>query len=466
MAVYGAGNREAFQRGSTLVEALVLVFVFGVIAVAFSQAWAVGTRVIIETRNRLGAVEVADQRMEMIRHLDYAAIGTETPDGHGGYDYSTPRGDIPEDETVAVGSQSYRVHTAVRYVDDPLDGQSTGTVPVDVLPDDYKKVDVSVEWSDGGTVRSVGLSSVFIPKGVEQGVDGGVLSINVIDLSGLGVADADVHITNVSTNPHVDVTMKTDSSGHLTFMAAPAASQSYVIAVSKPGYFPTTTYPVSSFMPLETHASVVAGALNQATLVMDRQSDLKVVTRDPFGAKVPNRAFQLTGGGQIGMVPPDTKRYLFSQNANSGTNGAVSFVGSSAGMYTFTPASDAAYSFLRLSPEGTENHAVSLLPGEDLEATLTFVSKSLTSMLVKVETVEDTPTAIPDATVHLTNPVTGYDATVTADRYGQAYFPVAIPALVAGMYTVSVTAAGYQTDDSTVAVDVGLKTTEVNLHTE
>ena len=421
---------------------------------------------IIETRNRVGAVSMADQRMEIIRNLDYSTIGTKTPNGSGGYDYGIPSGDILQDETVSSGNQSYRIHTVVQYVDDPFDGKVTGTTPVDTVPNDYKKVNISVEWGDGDASHGIDFSSVFVPKGVEQSAGGGVLSINVIDTSGVGIGDADVRITNTTTSPHIDVTAQTDSSGNLTFVSAPAASQSYAISVSKAGYFPVTTYPgypTSAFMPIETHASVVVGALNQTTLVTDRTANLTMLTKDPFGAMVPNRMFHIAGGKQIGTIPGSTKQYVFSQDVNSGTNGSSIFSGNSAGTYTVTLVDDSSYAFLRLSSDETDRKTVTLLPGNDRDVTMTFISKTLPSLLVKAETIDTPPVAIPGAAVHLTDPLIGYDATVTADRYGQAYFPIATPALTAGNYTASVTAAGYQATDTSIIIGSGLKTQEVKL---
>jgi type II secretory pathway pseudopilin PulG len=136
-------------RGTTLIEALILVFILGIITVAFYQAWSTGTRLILETRNRLGALSVANEKMEIAHNLTYAQIGTKTSNGQGGWNYGIPGGDILQDEDITSNNHTYHVHTFVQYVDDAFDGKVSGTNPLDTVPSDYKKVEITVSWSDG-----------------------------------------------------------------------------------------------------------------------------------------------------------------------------------------------------------------------------------------------------------------------------------------------------------------------------
>jgi len=188
----------------------VLLFVFTVVAMTFSQAWVVGTQLIFEVRNRLGATSVAAEKMEIIRNLAYASVGTKTPNASGGWNYGIPPGDILQDETVNANSRTYRVHTFVQYIDDSFDGLVNSPTP-DIVPNDYKKAFVTVSWGNGGPTQRVEESSIFVPQGVEQNVGGGVLSLNALDQAGIGIPGATLHIVNTKTSPTINVTATTDS---------------------------------------------------------------------------------------------------------------------------------------------------------------------------------------------------------------------------------------------------------------
>jgi type II secretory pathway pseudopilin PulG len=454
------------KPGFTLIEALVLLFIFALITVVFYQTFSIGTRSILEAKNRVGAVELANEKMEILRNLDYDAIGTKKWNGSA-YAYGIPPGDILEDENVSVNTHSYHVHTFVQYVDDPLDGKITGTSPIDSVPNDYKRVRIEVSWGDEGPDQSVALVSTFSPTGVETGASGGTLSLNVLDNTGAGIGQATVHIANNAVSPAVDLTTQTDSSGNILLPATPAANQSYVISVSKAGYYATTTYPpypASPFDPVDVHGSVVEAAFNQKTMITDRMAQLTLATKDPFGADLPNIAFRLEGGKKIGDAT-DTALpvYDFSQDLDSGSGSDVSLSDRSSGNYVVTLSDTDRYRLLRLSTNESAVDGFSLLPGVSADVVMTVADKEVPAVLV---TVADQASGVPveGASVHLTNGTLPYDETVQTDRYGQAYFPTASPGLTAGDYDVSVTAAGFSDYDGSVTVGSGLATKSVELN--
>ena len=71
------------RKGFTLIEALTLLFVFYLVKTTFYAASIAGTRQIIESKNRLGAVAVANEKMEIIRNRDYDTIVTKRPNKDG-----------------------------------------------------------------------------------------------------------------------------------------------------------------------------------------------------------------------------------------------------------------------------------------------------------------------------------------------------------------------------------------------
>lgn len=435
-------------RGFTLIESLVFLFLFSLISIVFLQTYSVGTRLIIESKNRLGATALANQKMEIIRSIDYEDIGTTS---------GIPAGDLSEDETISVNTIRYQVHTFVQYVDDGFDGTvSTG----DTIPTDYKRVRLTVSWGNLGTDQTVVIFGNFSPNGVESSAGGGVLSINVLDASGTGVTGASVRIVNSAAG--VDVTGSTDSTGNLMLPGAPAGTEAYTVTVSKSGYYGATTYPAyptSVFNPVDVHASVVADALNQKTIVMDQSSDITLTTEDPFGTAIPNIGYTMTGGRVLGTDPGTGEDVTgFSDTATTDASGGASYPDESYGDYVITTSSTD-YEFLKLSPGATVANEFSATAGSATDVSVIMLDQNIGSVLVQVQNQSDA-TALAGASVQLTNTLLSYDVTVVTDQYGYAYFPTSLPELVPETYDISVSLAGYGTETATVNVN-GILETEI-----
>jgi prepilin-type N-terminal cleavage/methylation domain-containing protein len=455
------------RKGFTLIEALIALFIFGIITVTFYAVLSTGLLQIMESRNRLGAIAIANEKMEIVRNLDYDFIGTKKLNGDGSYSYGIPGGDIIEDESIAVNTRNFAVHSFVQYIDDAYDGKASGTTPIDVIPNDYKRVKIEVSWGNGGPEHTVMLVSSFVPKGVEVSSGGGTLSINVIDNAGSGVSQATVHITNSTVNPNIDTTTTTDSTGNLIFPGAKASGQDYRIQASKNGYYGVTTYapyPGTTFNPTDIHASVVADAFNQKTIIMDKASDIFVATKDVFGAHLPNIDMHISGGRKLGETTDIVPKSVFSleQDFNSGTDAKKSFTAESSGIYALTFLDLTRYQLLRLNTPDTEKNTFSVLDGAIKNIDATIIDKQNASGLIIVEdATSGTNVPVTGASVHLVNAGVGYDATILTDQYGQAYFPSVLPMLVAGTYDYTVTMSGYA--DKTGAITITNALTSENV---
>ncbi len=450
------------SKGFTLIEALVVMFIFALIAVVFSQIYTVGTRLIIESKNRLGATALANQKMEIIRSIAYDKIGTKRWNGSI-WVYGIPAGDLLEDETISVNTMKYTVHTFVQYVDDAFDGK-LGGAPNDTIPTDYKRVRVTVSWGNLGVDQTVALFGNFSPNGIESSGGGGVLSVNIIGVDGSGVVGVNVHAVNSASG--VDFTATTDATGNITLPGAPAGTEKYVLTASKNGYFGATTYPsypTSSYNPVDVHASVVINTLNQKTLVVDRAVEVKLATHDPFGTAIPNVSFALTGGRVLG-TDPATGELVYGFSSTSSTNGSGEKVypNESYGQYTFTQLASG-YEFYKMSPEtSVVANVFDLLPGSTSQVTAILLDKNIGS--VKVEVTNSTDgSPVNGASVKLSSVINAYDATVVTGQYGWAYFPTALPALVAGDYDITVTTVGFQNKTSTVTIGTTLTTKGIAL---
>lgn len=442
--------KNKILSGFTLIESLVFLFLFMVISLVFFQTYAVGTRLIIESKNRLGATALANQKMEIIRSVDYDAIGTTT---------GIPSGDLLEDETISVNTVRYNVHTFVQYVDDTFDSTiATG----DVIPTDYKRVRLTVSWGNQGSDQSVIIFGNFSPKGVETAGAGGVLSVNVLDGTGAGVAGVAVHIVNGAAGVNINAT--TDSTGNVMLPGSPAGAEAYTISVSKTGHYSATTYPsypTSSFNPTDVHASVVAGVLNQTTLVIEESSDITLTTKDPFGTSVSGVDYTLEGGRILGIDPVAGTVYSLDTSGTTDGSGEAEYLDESAGQY-MVGITDTDYQLYKISPESALLGEFTALAGVAAPVDVVVLDTRISSLKVKVQSQAD-GSALAGASVKLTNGALAYDVTVTTDQYGYAYFPTALPALVPATYNMEVTLSGYDTENSNVVIGTTLVTSTVQM---
>lgn len=433
------------MSGFTLIEALLFLFLFSVITMAFYQTWVAATNHIVNVKNRLGAVAVANQQMEIIRSIIFDDIGTTT---------GIPVGTLVENQTLLVNNAEYTVHTLVQFVDDAADG----TLGLgDIAPNDYKKVTITVSWGAASVNEQVVTTSLFSLDGVESVAAGtGILSVNVLDTAGVGISGATVNISNSGVSPTVNITASTDTNGNLSFPGAPTSVQGYHITVSKSGYYSNTTYPpypTSAFNPVNIHATVVAGSLTAETLVIDEYSSIEFATENPFGEAVADIDFDITGGLVIGTSPSDgSSVYEYTDTLSTDGSGEETIDDRTTGEYTVTlDAGETTHKYIRLEPEEATFGTINLLPDTNKSVKMILADKSFSSALITV--VNQTDSApVAGASVKLTNTTLSYDVTVTTDTYGQAFFPDVNTPLVAGDYDVEISATGFDTETGTVNV--------------
>lgn len=440
-------NKIKKYSGFTFIEAMVVVFLIVVVAVTFYSVFSYGINTIIESKKRLAASQVASEKMEVARNLEYADLGTTTGIVHGV---------LPEREVISRNSGTYYVFTFVQYIDDPYDQ----TLSADTTGmNDYKRVRIKATWEDDrNSAKGVVLVSDFAPTGIESDVGGGTLSINVLDNDMNAVKRADVHIANSALG--IDVLTTTDDTGNIIFPSAPAGDKNYAIEISKEGYYPVQTYPpypTSVFNPVNEHASVFEDQLTTLNLYTGKSSKLTIQTQDPFGESVSSVGYNLEGGIKIGdtVATPSIPVYVYDENLNSGSSGENKLEELSFGTYTLTFNAVDGYEFFKLDPIDaafSENNKLNLLAGTDLTKKAFFISKTLNSVLITVKNNADQK-PIKGALVQLKNSLPEpYDKTIVTDDFGQAYFPDELPELVAGAYDLKITADGFQ--DKTDSVNI------------
>jgi type II secretory pathway pseudopilin PulG len=433
------------KAGFMMIEALTVLFIFALISVTFYSVFSVGMKAIINVKNRLSANSLANEKMEIVRNLNYANIGTI-----GGI----PAGNILSDEDVAENGKYFHVKTLVQYIDDPLDG----LYPNDSVPNDYKRVKITVSWNSGNSSNSgsVYFVSNFVPYGLESGFAGGVLAINIVDNSGLGVPQANVNILNSNVSPAINLNVSTDDTGNLMFPGAPQSTQNYQLIVSKPGYETVATfppYPLITYYPTDVHASVIAGALNVKTVTINKLSNLNIFTADGMGNKITGVGcdFVINGGRILGTENDTVHTPVYNIKNQSET---IDMVGEkvlsaiSPGQYTITPTAPSGYFLVGVDPVSP----FSLLPNSTLEVKIKLASMSRSALSL---TVVDNSTSSPiiGAQVELKNS-SGYDSIQTTGLDGVAFFQNGNDPLVSGTYDFKISAIGYQNVFSQETINV------------
>ncbi|OGI17315.1 MAG: hypothetical protein A2Z52_02930 [Candidatus Moranbacteria bacterium RBG_19FT_COMBO_42_6] len=378
---------------------------------------------------------------------------------------------MPENEDLAFGTKIYHIKNIVQYADDDFDG----VFPDDTAPNDYKNVKITVSW-DGSRLSSssVYLVSRFSPPSAEVDSGDGILSINVIDSTGSGVPQAAVHIVNNDVSPTVDFTQNTDNLGNLIFPGASQSIQGYQITVSKNEYETVSTVDpgVLDYIPIDDHASVIAGLINTKSITIDKLSDLKVKTLDVLGNSIPDVSFHLKGerilGTKNSVIPPETI-YILDSDKNTNSSGELDLNDQNPGQIFLNAIETVSgYSLVSVSPisgfdPAASTYGIPFLPNEEKTVEIKFANSDFDSLLVKVLSNDDN-SPINNAQVHLAN-ASGYDTTVQASFDGLAFFPTDINPLVPGSYDIEVSGTGFGTYSGTVNIE-NLTNQEIKLSPE
>jgi len=430
------------KKGFTLIESLVALFIFSISALAFYGAFSAGTSYLLEAKNRSWALSLANEKMEIIRNLNYDDIGTI-----GGI----PNGSLKSDEDVSFGGKTFRVVIDAHYVDDSFD--EAGASDKNGVMTDYKVVKVSIFWGKEVDSQRVNLVSRFVPPGVEIGnPDEGTLVVNILSQDG-PVSGADVDISNTYVSPVVNLSREADDNGQVYIPGAEQSIQTYKIKISKSGYETVETMDPSSpeinYNPFDKNGSVVAGSVNISNITINKLANLKISSIDSVGNSLANANFSLVGGRQL-----DVEGNVFNVNElnqSTGSGGGKIFSNISPGNFTLTRGSGISdYTFIGMG----ELSPFSLNPDESKEIVMKFASDNLVWLMVTVKDTEGN--FLEGASVKLSNTL-GYDKTLETAKDGVVFFPDS-GELLAGEYNLEVALSGFKTKNSTI--NVAEKTTE------
>jgi len=439
-------KNKIFRGGFSLVEVLIVMFIVSIVFTTFYTTATLGTRYIIESKNRLGAVAFLNGKVEIIRNLKYDDVGIV-----GGI----PNGKIIQNEDVTANGRSFHVRNIVEYVDDSLDGQ----FPADTIPNDYKIVKVIVSWKDtSGANQEISSIGRFVPAGLETSAGGAPLAINVKDSSGNAIKQANVHIVNNAVVPVLNFTVQTDDVGHIMLPAAPASLGGYQISVSKEGYetvqtqvSPSLDYQNNPYTPIYTFGSVLLNTLNMYDYIEDKLAKITIKATDYKNVPIGNIAFKLDGGKVLGLNASAQNVYnVHESGVTDSITGQKEYPAISPGNYDVVLTANAQYEFADYLPKVSP---LVVVPGSEAIYEIKLADKNINGILLNViDSVSNLP--IPDAKISLKD-VSSNDVFTEkpVSVNGILYYPDAETLLPLGSYTLKVEAINYTTKEIAINVN-------------
>ncbi|MEK7552735.1 MAG: carboxypeptidase regulatory-like domain-containing protein, partial [Patescibacteria group bacterium] len=244
------------SSGFTLVETMVGVFIFTLLAAGIYRGYLNILELARVARVKGLAVLVGNQQLEIIRNLPYESVGIVN---------GLPSGLVPRDQTVLAADVSFQITTTIRNVDDPFDG-TIGGAPNDLSPADQKLVEVLVACNSCRNLEPLAVTTTIAPQNLETASGNGALFIKVFDANGLPVTQADVRVENTQANPVIIIDETTNNDGELQLVDVPPGNFAYAVTVSKSGYSSASTYPTDPEVnpnPLPPPATVAVGQVTQ-----------------------------------------------------------------------------------------------------------------------------------------------------------------------------------------------------------
>lgn len=390
---------EKYSRaGFTLVEVVVGVAIFLLVALALYQAFFSAMRVADSSQDKVTAIALANEQMEIIRNLTYENVGVSG---------AIPSGSLQHIQTVIRDNTEFTVTTVVRNIDDPFDGQ-IGNIPNDLSPADYRLVEITIDCALCNNFSPLSFTTHVGPRGLETASTNGALFIHVFDADGQPVQGADVHVENNLEVPPIVIDETTNNDGYLQIIDAPPGVDAYEVSVSKPGYSSDQSYPpgaVGNPNPTRPHTTVLTQQLSLTSFSIDETSTLNVRSMTDLCVPVGGIDFGLTGSKLIG-TGPDVIKFSDTYTTNGAGSRTISDVEWDTYNLSYT---DGAYNLSGTIP----TLPLTVNPGTDQDVSLIVTPWDPRVLLV---TVKDTGTQLPlsGASVRLQHG--GYDETLITGR--------------------------------------------------
>jgi len=406
------------------METLIALAIFGLITSALYTLFILGIKIVTDDKARVGARVLGEQKMEIIKNLSYADIGTI-----GG----VPAGKIIPLETTILNSVEYTIKTDIHYHDDDNDGLA----PIDLVNVDYKKVRIQVDWKSHFNSNPIILVCDIVPKDLESLNSGGTLWLEVYDSAANPVSGATVQILNNTVFPTVNITSATNAQGVYALPGAIPSTQSYQVLISQPGYTTAQTYlenPLTNPNPDPAPLSVGIGDVTNKIFIINPLADLQLEFILESGSPLADFTFTLKGNETIGSDGEGNPILKYQQSHTTNSNGIVSL----------TNINPQAYS-IEFDPITTGYDLAGYSP--DLPYILTPDSAGIVQIVLAVHATNSLLTTVKnglgepqsEAIIRLYTLDLIYDQTKVSNSAGQVFFSP----LTQGSYYISIIKNGF-----------------------
>lgn len=290
------------KKGFTLIEVIVSVAIFSILAVSALGLYATMIKAITFYRGQTTVSALADQYLEIARNLPYAKVGTQNGNPHG------PLPDFVSPLELIFNGINYQVYYVVNALHDDQDPN--------VGVQDYKQIKLYIKNS--ATDDTASFSTIIAPIDLASMGSGGVLLVQVIDKTWQPVPGAVINITNTNISPTINLSRTSDSDGRWYEIGLPADSN-YHVMVTKNGYSSDQTYPADEYPGAANQdAMIIQGEVSQITLAIDHLSNL--VFRAISQTCQPISGVEVNVQGAKTIVPGLSK---FDEVYTSGSGGAI-----------------------------------------------------------------------------------------------------------------------------------------------
>lgn len=394
----GSNLSRISSTGIGLVETIVAVAVFVVVAAGVYQSYLRVVEVTRNSRAKVAATAVLNDDIELVRNLPYQDVGVSG---------ALPSGKLTRNATTTRSGFDFVITRTIRSIDDPFDGTIGGT-PGDSAPADYKLAEIEINCTNCRNFKPFKQTTTVAPKNLEISSGGGALFIRVLDANGLGVPQAMVHIENKKLTPNLIIDELTNNQGILQLVDVPQSVGGYNTKATKAGYSTDQTYPPGGSdnpNPVKADSTILAGEVTQLTLVIDRVSTINVSSTNQVCAVLPNVAFRVDGSKLIGTNPDKLKYSLLTA---TDANGDKTLSNLEWDVYNFT-ITDSSYDLSGSIPILPLN----LAPNTTQDLKLLVSIKVPRSLLI---TAKDAATGLPISGANVRLEKTGYSAEAVTGR--------------------------------------------------
>lgn len=384
------------DRGFTVVEFVAAAAILLIIAMGVMSVFGYATQASQNSAVRVDALNLANERLELVRNLPYDEVGVINADG-------TPP-DIPGAiETPVEIDGEYVVDTDVSWARDPDTGRAL-----------YKEVLVTVRWGEDSGSRVQLSSNIF---GKSSLVNTGDLSVLALDAeTNAAMTGVAVVITPVSGAAR---STATDDAGEAFY--GYLSTGEYQLQCTKAGY-------IYDYAALSS-VNVAADLLTSVVVRLQRPSSARITVVDDSDVPIPGATVTLSRSGA-----PD-------RTATTSVSGAVDFDDLLIADYTATAVKDG-YS------QGSITVAIPA-GGQALSQTIKLTARR--GLVVRTSDSADVP--VSGVTVNVRQSSWPSSHVSGSPLITSASGEVAFEGLANATYSVTVEKAGYTTQNRSVTYD-------------